>query len=906
MKNNICLSLIVLFGIVNQKMNAQVFNYLAEINAKVATIPFVFEGQVQSVEIFAGDDHGNKLPNSAAVWSGNVGYFYDQAGHEAKGYSLARIKVCKVYKGERLDGGTVFDVLTKSFTLDNVYLLATGSGADADTSIHFLNTPPSHDEAGQFDFILPHVSYPKKLYFADKLEPVSPALYAGRHFYSNFHTLYELPFNIPANVPQPDGSYKRINAYCALIPYVFDDQNQLQLFLNQINTINPNPPDFCRDGALLPEVSVEDGTVDNTETIRNYFQWQKTAQERVEISQQNSSGNKSSANEDLTLDIRDERVVQIGITNWFEFDIYVSANTSSIYFDQASMRISYNTAAFGSSVILNGNFVVTPATAFNIPSYYNVSADISGNVIGLAMAPNTSSTITLNRVPLSTSVQKLFTVRIKIQTCYIPVSITFTDQSITENICYFATTPNQSIFTTLNYANVFYNGNITDNSCQPIITNWTNNVPAGINQNVTITGKYFGAYKGSGSVIFRNADAGNRYPIFQGTNSGGIQAYDVVSWDHKQIVLTLPNVIDSAYFLSGSGTATVVKGPAEVYPGTGKFKVVNYAMGVAESNGVITIPYSVKQWVDRGNPQFGYKVHAKIIDKNGGGYRILINNRINNAWADAKFVIQKGMRDWSCATGINWFIGGDTTVKYATDDFCVIDTANLSSLMQTIFSIRTCTTGSKVEYFMRSFDIKVRQNVAPYIWNRDTTGNIPNQDYDFWSAISHELGHGHQLGHINDSLIDLMWWQANPFGYSWLTRKLVKGSPEAVTAGNWVTDSLLGNMSCAGQMILVYPSNCEDIDTRLKKNSKNPVDISVYPNPSHTDENIKIKFTTEKENDVDLSIYDMTGKQILNEKILKTRNVEYDLKTEDLDAGIYLLQLNIGGNRHSFKILKHK
>lgn len=247
MKNKICLNLIILFSIINFNSQSQIMNYIAQINNTIATIPYVFEGQIQSVEVFAGDDNGNRLPYSAAVWNNGVGYFYDQSGKEGKGYSLTKMKICKQYKGD-LQVEQELEILTKSFTLDNVYLLITGSGADADTSIHFLNTPPSHDEIGQYDFILPHVSYPKKLYFADRIDQIIASNYTGRHFYSNFHTLYEMPFNIPANVLQPDGSYKRINAYCALIPYVFDDQNQLQLFLNQITTIDPNPYDFCRNG----------------------------------------------------------------------------------------------------------------------------------------------------------------------------------------------------------------------------------------------------------------------------------------------------------------------------------------------------------------------------------------------------------------------------------------------------------------------------------------------------------------------------------------------------------------------------------------------------------------------------------------------------------------------------------
>ena len=251
------ISLITLAGLIGGTLKAQTFNYVAQINSTISSIPYVFEGIIQSVEVFAGDDSGNKLPKSAAVWNGDIGYFY-YGGQEAKGYSLAKIKVCKVYKGaDVLKGGTVIDVLTKSFTLDNVYILRTGTGNSADTSIRFINVPPSHDEDHQFDFILPHVTYPKKIYFSDKIVPILSSNYVGKQFYSNFHTKFEMAYNVPVDVLQTDGTYKRIDAYCAIVPQVFNDQIQLQQFLNQINTINSHPTDYCDDsknktGSLNP------------------------------------------------------------------------------------------------------------------------------------------------------------------------------------------------------------------------------------------------------------------------------------------------------------------------------------------------------------------------------------------------------------------------------------------------------------------------------------------------------------------------------------------------------------------------------------------------------------------------------------------------------------------------------
>lgn len=247
-------NLIILCMISSTVKSQSVWDYLPAINATIAAIPFVFEGQVTSVEIFAGDDNGNKLPNTAVVWNGGIGNFFQPSGEPAIGYSKAHIKLCKVYKGNlRHDQG--IDVLTRSFSI-NVYLLRTGSGTSADTSVQYIDAPTSHDPYNAYDYIKPHTTYPKKLYFCDRIDIINPATYSQAEFYSNFHSLLEAPFNHPITVSQPDGSVLSKNAYCAIVPYGFDDQAQLQNFLNQIQTINPNPTDYCRDGSTKEAVKV--------------------------------------------------------------------------------------------------------------------------------------------------------------------------------------------------------------------------------------------------------------------------------------------------------------------------------------------------------------------------------------------------------------------------------------------------------------------------------------------------------------------------------------------------------------------------------------------------------------------------------------------------------------------------
>lgn len=921
MKTKIYASLIILFSMLSNRNFSQIWSYIPQINATVATIPFIFEGQVSSVEVYAGDDVGTKLPYSAAVWNGDIGYFFDPSGNEAKGFALARIRICKVYKGEdKIRGGTEIKVLTKSFAINNVYLARIGSGKDADTVVQFLEVPASH-ENGEYPIQLPHNSYPKKLYFCDRVDPIVSTSYGNKSYYSNMHSILEMPFDQPVYIPQPDGSLKYKMAYCALVPYAFDDASQLQAFLNQIQTINPNPTDYCRSEKPSPSIVVEEEinpvtTSGNKERHEAYMAW--VTQRKIQTDK-NSAANKSASNENLFLDMQNERIVNISGSNWFEFDVTASTNNTSLFLDNVLMRFNYNTSVFGSSVAVNNNIVITRAAPFNIPTYSNPNSvvwDFSNNAVTVPMG--VSNTLTpLARVSISASPSLLFTIRIKIQTggCNMPMNVAFTDQSFCAGYCWFTTTSSASLTTSLTYDNVTYTGNVTDNSCQPIITNFTTGDPDGEHKVVTVTGKYFGNAKRNGAaVIFRNADKGNRYPVLTGVNGGGIQAIDLISWNHNQIKVVLAGCIDSAYYLNAGNPLPVMD--EEIHIGSGRFKVINYAGGNAESATPIDIPHGVQtypmQFIDPVTTQLKYiKAYAKLVNMSQGGYRILVNNRINTAWGTnptAKQILKKGMRDWTCATGINWYLGGDTTLKYQPDAWCVVDTANIGSLMQTRPNVRTCLDNGQYRHWLRSFDILIKQNPSSGTWQLDTSGSISNGSYDFYSAISHELGHGHQANHINDSIIDLMWWQGLPFGYpSFLSRKVVKGSYEGRAAGNFVTDSCLANYSgqgCVAVHTTTYFGNCDGFDVKVKVYGLNAFNVDVFPNPSKIDENIKVKCYLLKPSDVTFTLFDISGKQILIEKLGKVNALEHEVRTADLSQGVYLLQVDIDRTRQSFKIIK--
>lgn len=222
-------------GLYSQSMNC-----VDAINSNIKKIPYVFEGEVVSVEIFAGDDRGNKLPRSSAKWVGEMAHFYDSTGKKAQGYSMATIKICKVYKGKFKKGTETIKVLAKSGGLRSIYLHKSGK----DTILNYVPSV-SRDDDGGGKVILPASEYYRKIYFCDKIDPIREKDYAGRQDHSNFNSLFEFTYGIPMSMPQPDGSYIMGKAYLMACLDVLASEKELIVFMKKIKTLNPDPKNKC-------------------------------------------------------------------------------------------------------------------------------------------------------------------------------------------------------------------------------------------------------------------------------------------------------------------------------------------------------------------------------------------------------------------------------------------------------------------------------------------------------------------------------------------------------------------------------------------------------------------------------------------------------------------------------------
>ena len=552
----------------------------------------------------------------------------------------------------------------------------------------------------------------------------------------------------------------------------------------------------------------------------------------------------------------------------------------------------YNTSAFGSNLVANGNVTITADPSFPLATYIDPQVNVidqTTNTLGIPFGVDFNST-NINRTAITIFPTKMLTVKIKIQNCSILSNINFTDITFTNMFSFYTLIANDPITAGVNYNTTQYNGNITDKTCEPIITNFSDNIPAGIGATFTVNGRYFGDSKSTGTVIFKNANKGNTYP--SGNLGEGIESYDVISWADNEIKIKLPAVIDSI-------TTNTNDPHFQPTPGSGKFKVKNKYGYYKESITDLTIPYAVYQSVTVDNSFQFTKVTPELSGQNANnGYTIHLHPNVVAAYPNARSVVEKALHDWTCVSGIDWELGNDTAITNFNDGINMIYLDNISALQSTKHNFKKCINTNPWEYYLEDFDIAINQSTN---WQVDTTGNIATGKYDFYHAIAHELGHGHLLMHANDSINGIMFWGAGFGPIPSNQRKHVYSSP-AVDGAQYVTANLISGIAgCVGQHVLTFPTNCSAISVEEYDNAD--LDINHYPNPISNGE-FTIEFVLKNSTDIYFFLYDNTGKLIKHNSLTKTKVVNYSVSVDDLSEGIYYLQVIADNQRQTVKFIK--
>lgn len=249
----------------------------------------------------------------------------------------------------------------------------------------------------------------------------------------------------------------------------------------------------------------------------------------------------------------------------------------------------------------------------------------------------------------------------------------------------------------------------------PVVSSFSpDSASAGTKTKLTINGSNFGNTRGTSYVGFKNGDDGG---------SSVIKPYDVE-------------------YISWSDTKIEVEVTAKA--GTGKIEV-NNGSGTTQSSASLVVTFA--QLNVRDGNDIVYQ--PRHIGRNGNGYVWQMYTGFDaNAVAKQSFL--RAFQNWRCGTLINWDIGTTTTVNtIALDNTNVVrfDIGNElpSGVLGRCSSWWSgCSNGGTFDWYVNELDIVFDDGTN---WHY-TTGNPISSRYDFESVAVHELGHGHQLGHV--------------------------------------------------------------------------------------------------------------------------------------------------------------
>jgi hypothetical protein len=246
---------------------------------------------------------------------------------------------------------------------------------------------------------------------------------------------------------------------------------------------------------------------------------------------------------------------------------------------------------------------------------------------------------------------------------------------------------------------------------------------AGTGAVLTIRGSGFGSSRGSGGVLFANADDG-------GATTTRALDRDYLSWSDTQIQVRVPSLATDGH-------------PA----GTGLVRVTTTDGTTAATATPLTIRYALTNidnttgtLVDRPN-HVATNGAGGLTFRFGPGFRA--NAAAGAAW-------QRALAQWRCTSGINWDLGADAPANtIASDNTNVIafDDGTLPARVlarTTSYYLGCYTPQGAVAFYVSEID----QQFATSLPFQFGPGLATAGQYDFESVAVHELGHAQQLTHL--------------------------------------------------------------------------------------------------------------------------------------------------------------
>jgi hypothetical protein len=370
-------------------------------------------------------------------------------------------------------------------------------------------------------------------------------------------------------------------------------------------------------------------------------------------------------------------------------------------------------------------------------------------------------------------------------------------------------------------------------------------ITAGTNSILTINGNNFGNSKSNSRVLFRNA------------NDGGVTFIE-------------PLITD---YISWSNTKIMVKVPSNA--GTGIFKV--------ETNSITSNSTPLNILWSRTNYIKDTKTFLPVLIDNSatGGYFFSIEGKLKT---DTSFFnrTKEALLNWRCSTGVNFTLNNSTSLENeSTISFAQNGELNEGVLGICYSNFSSCNGN---DWYLQNMEIKI---LDTSLWNSSL--NLPaNNQFDYLSVITHELGHGTQLSHVISNS-DLMNFSIS----KGQNRRIL--SEENINGTVTIIDKSIDGINCSQKVHKkINSENCDNVFFTYFSIDKS----RIFPNPAK--DKLFMEIFLENNYQLEWNIFDASGKLI--ERFFPSQeqagivNFTLDLDSKKYLPGIYFLQLKAGSN----------
>jgi hypothetical protein len=570
-------------------------------------------------------------------------------------------------------------------------------------------------------------------------------------------------------------------------------------------------------------------------------------------------------------------------SEFLDFEVYARTLWGSFEFGESAIYMDYNPQVFGPNVVANGKLSVSKGDLILSTSYTLTISDETASQVKIEIDATPGSL-----EDIGMAADEVLHLSVEIGNAFQNPDVYF-DEGIMQGNSSFYELVSQT-FEPFSY--VFAEDSIISQfgtSAVDILDFMPRVVSAGIEDTITIVGEDFGpqrdGFLSDGKVEFTRQ--------YEGASGGATQIWyepldsDYLVWTDTLIRVLVPSNTDNDSINSaGTGDIRVWKRDSP-FPN--------------RSDSSLTVRFALRNQIVPDSTGEDISVPVQLIDHDSLGGYLLRYNASFLADTGAVQAFERALVNWRCTSQIR--LTRNDTVAIGFGDpppsrilYSSLPVGAITTLARTTSDELTCVdlTGTNADITALSgFLLRFNSNLA---WHTDVSDSIPANQFDLESRALHELGHVHQLFHVNNSA-DLMYFTSlTP------TRRVIQPNDEAGglhQVFSWSAPALAAGYSCTAH-VPVPLAECDSIHTTIEKHSFQTFDWKVFPNPA--DDIVHFELQSSRPVAIRATLLDLHGRAIQRHSFPVFANHQFEFSTATLPSGMYLLLIQAGDQYQSIKV----